>query len=139
MIRRMKTDEVDKIADIWLQGNLEGHNFINPNYWIDNVDEVKKQFQQSEIYVFIDDTLKGFVGMQGNYIAGIFVQKEFQQQGIGKKLLDFLKQNHTKLQLTVYEKNDFAKKFYQNNDFKVVAQKTDTANEEKELDMIWTK
>ena len=32
MIRKMRPTEVDVVGDIWLNGNLEAHDFIDKNY-----------------------------------------------------------------------------------------------------------
>ena len=38
MIRLFKFQDLDKIMDIWLQGNLEAHSFIDAEYWKKNFD-----------------------------------------------------------------------------------------------------
>jgi len=139
MIRKMGPTEVDVVGDIWLNGNLEAHNFIDKNYWINHLDEVKEQFKQAEIYVYDKQGVQGFAGLTDNYIAGIFVKKEARNQGIGGKLLDYLKQHYDKLTLDVYAKNENAFKFYQNNDFRISAESMDEDNNEKDYQMIWNK
>ena len=139
MIRKMRPTEVDVVGDIWLNGNLEAHDFIDKNYWINHLDEVKEQFQQAEIYVYDKQGIQGFAGLTDNYIAGIFVKKEARNQGIGGKLLDYLKQRYDKLTLDVYAKNKNAFKFYQNNDFRISAESMDEDNNEKDYQMIWNK
>jgi len=139
MIRKMRPTEVDIVGDIWLNGNLDAHDFIDKNYWINHLDEVKEQFQQAEIYVYDKQGIQGFAGLTDNYIAGIFVKKEARNQGIGGKLLDYLKQRYDKLTLDVYAKNKNAFKFYQNNDFRISAESMDEDNNEKDYQMIWNK
>jgi len=139
MIRKMRPTEVDIVGDIWLNGNLDAHDFIDKNYWINHLDEVKEQFQQAEIYVYDKQGIQGFAGLTDNYIAGIFVKKEARNQGIGGKLLDYLKQRYDKLTLDVYAKNKNAFKFYQNNDFRISAESIDEDNAEKDYQMIWNK
>ena len=41
-------ETIEKILNIWLNSNLEAHDFIKREYWIDNLDKVKKcsQIQQ---------------------------------------------------------------------------------------------
>ena len=47
---------------------------------------------QSEVYVFeADKMIQGFVGLNDEYIEGIFVSDEMQSCGIGKILLDYIK------------------------------------------------
>ena len=72
---------------------------ITMNWW-------KKELPNAQLYVDEEEgEIAGFVGMQGDYIAGIFVKRDHRGRGISGKLIDFLKLKHDKLQLSVYEKN----------------------------------
>ena len=140
MIRRMRISELDEIGDIWLQSNLEAHNFIDKNYWLDNLIPVKEQFKKADIFVYTEnEKVLGFVGLQDNYIAGIFVKSEFRSHSIGRQLLDYLKNNYSNLSLDVYDKNSRAVKFYQTNDFGIVSTDIDRDSNEKEYRMSWSK
>lgn len=139
MIRKMRSDEIDEVGQIWLQGNLDAHSFVDKNYWLSNLKEVKEQFKQADIYVYDDGGIKGFVGLKDDYIAGIFVKKRCRNQGIGKLLLDYLKEHHDKLLLDVYEKNQSARDFYRRNNFELSFKDFDTDNNEKEEQLIWSK
>lgn len=139
MIRRMQKKELDRIGQIWLQGNLDAHDFVDKNYWLDHLNEVKEQFQQADIFVYFDGNIKGFVGLKDNYIAGIFVDKKYRNQGIGRQLLNYLKQNYDQLILDVYLKNLAARSFYRQNDFKLNFTDIDRGNNEKEEQLIWIK
>ena len=47
---------------------------------------------QAEDYAYENDNkIQGFVGLNDEYIEGIFVSDEMQAQGIGKLLQDFVK------------------------------------------------
>ena len=60
-----------------------------------------------------DKKIQGFIGAREEYIEGIFVVDEMQSHGIGKKLLDYIKNKKVRLQLNVYQKNVRAMSFYQ--------------------------
>jgi len=139
MIRKMKDSELEKVSQIWLDSNLEVHDFIDKNFWLDNYPMVKEQFKTAEIYVDAESEVKGFVGLQGDYIAGIFVEKSYRNQGVGKKLIDFLKKNHQELSLDVYGKNIRAKQFYERNGFEVSIQSIERETDEKESRLVWKK
>ena len=51
-----------------------------------------------------DKIIQGFVGVRNEYIEGIFVFDEMQSHGIGKILLDYIKDKKVRLQLNVYQK-----------------------------------
>lgn len=139
MIRKMKDAELEKVSQIWLDSNLEAHDFIDKNFWLDNYPMVKEQFKTAEIYVDAESEIKGFVGLQSDYIAGIFVEKSYRNQGIGKKLINFLKKNHQELSLDVYDKNIRAKQFYERNGFEVSIQSIERETGEKESRLVWKK
>ena len=60
-----------------------------------------------------DKMIQGFVGLSNEYIEGIFVSDEMQSCGIGKLLLDYIKNKKIRLRLNVYQKNARALSFYQ--------------------------
>ena len=100
MIRKLLNGDVDRVADIWLKTNLKAHYFISNRYWTSNYELVKEMVSQSEVYVFeADKMIQGFVGLNDEYIEGIFVAEEMQSCGIGKLLLDYIKDKKVRLQL----------------------------------------
>lgn len=120
MVRNFKNADIDKIMEIWLNSNIEAHNFIDKSYWEKNFEMVKNALPQAEIYIYEENNnIMGFVGLVENYIAGIFVEKNFRGKGIGKKLLDYAKSIKNNLTLNVYEKNIDAVKFYKREGFTV--------------------
>ncbi len=83
--------------------------------------------------------IKGFVGLDDEYIAGIFVRDKEQSAGIGKQLLDFVKSLKGQLELNVYQKNERAVSFYKREQFEIQCESIDTSTDEKEYLMIWKK
>ena len=45
MVRRMRAEDVDKTAKIWLEGNLSAHSFIPETYWCENYEGVNHKRQ----------------------------------------------------------------------------------------------
>ena len=85
MIRKLLNRDIDRVTDIWLKTNLKAHYFISNQYWKSNYELVKEMLSQSEVYVFeADKMIQGFVGLNDEYIEGIFVSDEMQSCGIGK-------------------------------------------------------
>ena len=138
MIRELQKADINKVADIWLDTNLQAHYFIPAQYWKSNFDSVKELLPQAEVYVYENgQKLQGFIGLNGEYIEGIFVSGEIQSQGIGKLLLNFVKDRRSKLSLNVYQKNKQAIHFYQREGFIIQSEGLDEATGEKEYVMIW--
>ena len=138
MIRKLLNEDIDRVADIWLKTNLKAHYFISNQYWKSNYELVKEMMSQSEVYVFeADKMIQGFVGLNDEYIEGIFVSDEMQSCGIGKLLLDYIKDKKVRLQLNVYQKNARAISFYQREGFIIQCEGLDEATGEKEYTMLW--
>ena len=132
MIRKLLNGDIDKVADIWLKTNLKAHYFISNQYWKSNYELVKEMMLQSEIYVFeADKKIQGFVGLNDEYIEGVFVSDEMQSCGIGKLLLDYIKDKKVSLRLNVYQKNARAISFYQREGFTIQCEDLDEATGEK--------
>ena len=70
-------------------------------------------------------------------IHGIFVSDEMQSCGIGKLLLDYIKNKKLRLRLNVYQKNTRALSFYQREGFDIQCEGSDAATGEKEYTMLW--
>lgn len=140
MIREFQKSDIEKVADIWLDTNLKAHDFISSQYWLSNFQTVKEMLLQAEIYIFEkENEVQGFIGLSENYIAGIFVQSQFQTKGIGKQLMDFVKDRKKELSLSVYQKNIRAVKFYQRENFEIRCENTDENTGEKEYLMVWSR
>lgn len=138
MIRRLQKKDVTRVAELWLNTNLKAHDFIPAQYWRSNYDLVKEMLSQAEVYVYEDgQKIQGFIGLDGDYIEGIFVSDEMQSQGIGKTLIDFVKAQKTKLRLNVYQKNVRATHFYQKEGFEIQCEGLDEATGEKDYAMTW--
>ena len=138
MIRKLLNGDINRVADIWLKTNLKAHYFISNQYWKSNYELVKEMMPQSEVYVFeADKMIQGFVGLNDEYIEGIFVSDEMQSCGIGKFLLDYIKDKKVRLQLNVYQKNTRAISFYQREGFIIQCEGLDEATGEKEYTMLW--
>ena len=91
--------------EIWLEGNLKAHPFIKEEYWRQNYGTVRAVLPNAEMYVFEKDgEVQGFIGMDAEYIAGLFVAEGHRGQGIGHQLISEVKRKK-RLSLHVYEKN----------------------------------
>lgn len=138
MIRKLTGADIDETATIWLETNRKAHDFISTEYWQSNFDMVKEMLLQAELYVYESEgSIQGFIGLNDEYIAGLFVSEQAQSHGIGKCLLNFMKDQKRKLSLSVYQKNIRAIHFYQREGFVIQCEKIDEHTDEKEYVMTW--
>jgi len=141
MIRKLQEEDIETVITIWKEENIKAHDFISASYWYSQIDMMKRELPQSEVYVYLDskDNIVGFIGLAGEYIAGLFVSQKKQSSGIGKQLLDYVKTQKNKLTLEVFEKNQRAIDFYQREGFMIKKENIDEDTGEKEFVMVWKK
>lgn len=140
MIREMRSADLDAVAAIWLDTNLEAHDFIPARYWQEHFEPVKKMLREAELYVYEDTSgIQGFIGLDGGHIAGLFVRSGARSRGIGRQLLDHVKTSGRPLTLHVYQRNARAVRFYQREGFTVRCESIDESTGEREYLMGWGK
>ncbi len=137
MIRLFEFRDLDKSMNIWLEGNLEAHSFIDAEYWKKNFDSIKSVLPSAEVYVYEENgEILGFIGMDAEYIVGIFVAAGHKGQGIGHQLIETVKKKK-QLSLHVFEKNTGSMAFYLAEEFKIRERMTEKENGERECLMVY--
>ena len=142
MIRKMEEKDISDVLQIWLETNIEAHSFIDKEYWTGNYEMVKQILPEAEVYIYEDEKngqIAGFIGINDQYIEGLFVKESAQSRGIGKQLLDHAKSRRTELRLGVYQKNMRAVRFYLRENFLIQAEQMDEDTNETEYIMGWEK
>lgn len=140
MIRDFKQTDIDNVMEIWLTENIKAHDFISKEYWEKSFEYVKKILPNAEIYVYVEDEkIVGFIGLNDNYIEGIFIDSKYQNKCIGTALLNKAKELKDELTLSAYKKNTKAIQFYLKNGFEIVEENIDEETKEIEYIMLWKK
>lgn len=140
MIRNFEPKDTEQIMRIWLSGNLEAHSFVPDEYWKSNYDLMKEMLPQAELFVYeINGEVQGFAGMQDNYLAGIFVDKKYRSKGIGKILLEHIKESYPSFSLNVYQKNTRAVEFYLREGMVIASEGVEEETGEIDYTMVWEK
>lgn len=125
MIRQLQNKDIDKIMEIWLESTIDAHKFISKEYWNENYNIVKDMYiPMSKTFVYEDnDDIRGFISVINNdFIGALFVEKNYQGQGIGKSLIDYAKNLYDNLSLAVYKENEKALEFYKKMEFKIISE-----------------
>ena len=105
MIREFKISDTEQVMKLWLSGNEDAHPFVQKEYWHFHYSEVQEALREASVFVYDSDgKIQGFIGMIDEYIAGIFVDRNFRSQRIGTQLLNHVKSRYGKLSLEVYIK-----------------------------------
>lgn len=132
--------DIDEIMKIWVESTIKSHDFIDENYWIESQDIVRNKYIPiSKTYIYKeDDIIKGFISiLNNNFIGGLFVANDSQGQGIGKALIDAVKNELNRLTLNVFKENVRALKFYKREGFEIVSESIDSATLKEEILMKW--
>ena len=138
----MEEKDISDVLQIWLETNIEAHSFIEKEYWTGNYEMVKQILPEAEVYVYEEEKsgqIEGFIGINDQYVEGLFVKETVQSNGIGKRLMDYVKNRKIELCLGVYQKNARAVHFYLRENFLIQAEETDENTDEKEYIMGWEK
>ncbi len=107
-IKRAEKTQTYEILDLWLRTAAHDNPFIEDNFWERHYDEVKARFfTNSEGFIYkLNGKIVGYICVTGeNYIAGLFVDPDFQRRGIGTRLIEFVKTEYSLLHINVYAKN----------------------------------
>ena len=130
MIRLLESKDIDRVMEIWLETSKIAHSFIDESYWEENYEVVKNDYiPMGDTYLYEeDDIIKGFICIiNAEFIGAIFMDNKYRGVGIGTKLINFLKNKHEKLRLTVYKENVSSVSFYKAKGFNIITEELDEA------------
>lgn len=140
-IRKLEGNDIAEVVKLWYEASIRAHDFIPPDYWEGNREAMAATYlPNSETYVAAEGgNIIGFIAMAENYLAAIFVKNNMQGNGVGKRLLDYIKEERKTIQLKVYRKNSNSVNFYKRQGFEVLSEGVEEATNELELLMEWSK
>ncbi|HPX05597.1 MAG TPA: N-acetyltransferase [Tenuifilaceae bacterium] len=138
-IRPLQEADLDTVVDLWLKSSIKAHSFIEASFWEGQVNAMR------EVYIPSADTwvadyegmLVGFVSLNEEMLAALFVHPFFQGNGIGKQLLQFAMEQSDSLVLSVYKENKRAMDFYRKQGFEAIQEQVDKHTGMPEVIMVW--
>ena len=129
MIRKATINDLSRIAEIQV---FNYRLFFYPIFKFDKYyfDELQvltlmKEYETGidSLYVYDDGVIKGFIKIEGTYIARLFVEPVLQNGSIGSRLLEYAINEHNADYLWALQKNEKAIRFYERHGFKVTGEK----------------
>lgn len=131
-IRKAQEADLSRIAEIFIFNNRmnffpifkdEEFSFkeLQVISLIDNY--LKRNDILNNLYVFDNGVIKGFMQMDKTEICKLYVDTFFQNQGIGKELINYAVKKLHADHLWALEKNVRAISFYKNNGFHITNEK----------------
>lgn len=139
MIRKFKKTDMDSALDIWLEASIKTHDFIDREFWESNVPAMRDLYLPSaEIYVNEDEgKVNGFIALNGDSVAALFVSPSSQGRGIGNGLLNKAKEIRSTLELCVYKENVKSLEFYRKRLFAAEGEHVDSRTGQVQVVMRW--
>ena len=125
MIRRARTDDLNRIAEIEVFNyRLKFYPiFLDDEFYFGElqVPNVARRYSDSleDIRVWDDGVVKGFILVKDGEVKKLFVEPVLQGQGIGAKLLEYAVAHMGAKTLWALEKNEGAIRFYQRHGFQL--------------------
>ena len=142
MLRELKEKDVDDVMKLWRDGNFKAHNFIRNIYWSDKYIEIQDQYLKKSYTILYeeDGKIKGFISiLNDGYIWALFVDESIQREGIGRILVNYVKEKYKRLSLNLFEKNINATMFFRAMGFKKLKSQIDESTSERQYIMEWNK
>ena len=128
-IRKADVNDLSRIAEIQVFNyRLYFYPIFKSNEYFFNELRVPSLMQEYEsgldsLYVYDDGVVKGFIKIEGTYIARLFVEPVLQNASIGSQLLEYAIKEHNADHLWTLEKNAKAIRFYERHGFSVTGEK----------------
>ena len=129
MIRKANDKDLARIAEILIFNyRLYFYPiFKSDEYYFDElqVPSLMKEYEKEldSLYVYDDGVVKGFIKIEGTYIARLFVEPVLQNASIGSELLEYAVKEHNADHLWALEKNIKAIRFYNRHGFVATGEK----------------
>lgn len=119
MIRKYKDDDINELLNAWYSASQVAHPFLDEAFLVEEREKLAEIYlPNAETWVYeLDGTVVGFISLAGNEVGGIFVDSQFQRQGIGRALMDKARSLHDVLVLDVFEANPVGRQFYEKYGF----------------------
>ena len=128
-VRKANMNDLSRIAEIQV---FNYRLFFYPIFKSDDyyfnelsVPSLVKKYESGldSLYVYDDGVVKGFIKIEGSYIARLFVEPVLQNASIGSQLLEYAIKEHNADHLWALEKNSRAIRFYERHGFTVTGEK----------------
>ena len=128
VIRKMQLYDIEEVGQIWLTASIQAHDFVPAEFWESDLKNMTGDILPDPVtegYVFESaDRIEGFLTLGGNFVGCLFVRPEMQGRGIGTELINHAKQLRAELDLTVYQENVRATRFYEREGFRMTGKST---------------
>ena len=135
MIRKKKEKDLEILWKLWENEFTSSHFFLDASI----LTPMRSSFFNSEIYLYEEDQILGFIAIKNASIIAFAVSYYSQNEGIGKALLHYVKNRYSYLETTIYAKNNKVRTLLEKNGFMVIKKQQDSRNQELQYQMRYKK
>jgi len=114
MIREYQPDDLDAVLTVWALASAVAHPFLSGEFLSNERRMIADQYLPvAETWVAERaGRVVGFIALVGDEIGGLFVHPELHGRGIGRALVDHVRDLHDELEVEVFSDNALGRGFY---------------------------
>jgi putative acetyltransferase len=140
MIRKYDERDIEVVVSIWRRASELAHPFLSKDF-LDQEDQNMRNIYLAfaETWVIeVDGSVVGFVALIENEIGGLFLDPEYQGQGLGRAMVDKAVTEKGALKVEVFKDNVIGRRFYDAYGFYLTDEFTHEASGQATLRMNFT-
>lgn len=114
MIREFQDEDTESIISVWRSASAVAHPFLSDSFMDQGEQDIRNiylKFAETSVTV-VNNKVVGFIAMAEDEIGGLFLNPDFQGQGLGRDMVDLVRESNSSLKVEVFEKNAIGRRFY---------------------------
>ena len=140
-VRPYAEQDLEELLDVWYRASRIAHSFLVEGFFEAERRQIAERWlpvAATTVYE-CDGRVVGFLSMIDNEVGGLFVDPDYQGRGIGRALMDGVRDQHLFLELSVFEGNTLGRRFYEAYGFRLVGRQMNDSTGQPELRLRFEK
>jgi putative acetyltransferase len=140
MIRPYAEQDVDALIEVWRAASQIATPFLSAEFLAQEADNIRNLYlPNAETWVIdSEDTVAGFIALIGDEVGAIFVHPNYQEQSLGRALMDHAVSLRKSLFLDVFKENAVGRRFYDRYGFQYENEHTHEETGQQLLRLVFT-
>ncbi|ERT05848.1 acetyltransferase family protein [Lyngbya aestuarii BL J] len=122
MIRPYQEQDINRLLEVWYSASKIAHSFLDEAFLETERQNIPNIYlPAAETWVFEQDNrVVGFISLLDEEVGAIFVEPQFQRQGIGGALINWARTIRSQLFVEVFKENKVGRAFYEQYGFTLI-------------------